>query len=135
MLIGELAASTRVSTKTLRFYEAKGLLPEPPRTPAGYREYPRQAVARVAFIKQAQAAGLTLAQIDQILAVRDGGRPPCNHVSGLVDARLEEVTERLHELERVRAELLTLRERLADLDPTDCRDADICAAISAPRPG
>ena len=129
MRIGEVAAATDVSTKTLRFYEAEGLLAEPNRTPAGYRDYPDDAVARVAFIRRAQAAGLTLVQIAQILAIRDDGQPPCAHVADLVEHRLGDITRRLDELERTRAELLALRERLAALDPVDCRDDTICAAI------
>jgi DNA-binding transcriptional MerR regulator len=76
MLIGELATATGVSTKTLRFYEADGLLFEPDRTSAGYRDCADTAIDRVVFIRQAQAAGLTLAQIRQILTIRDGGQPP-----------------------------------------------------------
>ncbi len=70
MLIGELA-TTGVSTKTLRCCEADGLLPEPERTPAGYRDYADTSIDRVGFIRQAQAAGLTFAQIREILTIRD----------------------------------------------------------------
>lgn len=129
MLIGELATTTGVSTKTLRFYESDGLLPEPDRTSAGYRDYAASAIGRVTFIRQAQAAGLMLAQIRQILDIRDGGIPPCQHVAGLVDHRLGAVTQRLRELEDTRTELLALRQRLDALDPADCADEAICAAI------
>jgi DNA-binding transcriptional MerR regulator len=129
MLIGELATATGVSTKTLRFYESERLLAEPERTPAGYRDYPERAIRRVTFIRQAQAAGLTLVQIRQILDIRDGGMPPCDHVADLVDRRLDEVTQRLRGLEDTRTELLALRERLGPLDPADCGDEVICAAI------
>jgi DNA-binding transcriptional MerR regulator len=131
MLIGELAAITGVSTKTLRFYEAEGLLAEPDRTPGGYRDYPDGAVGRVAFIRQARAAGLTLTQIAEVLAIRDNGHPPCAHVADLVEQRLDDVTRRLDELGRTRLELLALRDRLAALDPVDCHDHTICAAIPA----
>jgi DNA-binding transcriptional MerR regulator len=131
MLIGQLAAATGVTTKALRFYEADGLLPQPDRTAAGYRDYPDAAVDRVTFIRQAQAAGLTLAQIREVLAIRDGGEPPCRHVAGLVDERLEEVTRRLDELERTRTELLALRRRLDGFDPAQCEDGVICSAIPA----
>jgi DNA-binding transcriptional MerR regulator len=57
MLIGALAARAGLSAKTIRFYEQAGLLPEPPRTPAGYRDYPPAMLARLSFIGQAQAAG------------------------------------------------------------------------------
>lgn len=129
VLIGEVATVTGVSTKTLRFYEAVGLLPEPARTPAGYRDYRDDAVARVGFIRQAQASGLTLAHIGEVLAVRDDGRARCHHVAGLVEDRLAEVTARLQELEHTHGELLALRDRLGALDPADCREGDICAAV------
>ena len=134
MLIGELATATGVSTRTLRFYETDGLLPAPERTPGGYRDYTPDAVERVAFIRRAQGAGLTLAQIRGILAIRDSGVAPCHHVGDVVDQRLDEVAARLAELERTRSDLLALRARLDRIDPTDCRD-DICVAISTSPPG
>lgn len=131
MLIGELATATGVSTKTLRFYEADGLLPEPDRTASGYRDYRDDAIDRVTFIRQARAAGLTLAHIREILLIRDGGHPPCGHVAELVDHRLAEVNERLRELEHTRTELLALRTRLEGLDPAECGEGTICVAISS----
>ncbi|GGN89295.1 hypothetical protein GCM10011579_084000 [Streptomyces albiflavescens] len=59
MRTGELAAASGLTAKTIRFYEQAGLLPEPPRTSGGYRDYPPQATQRLAFIREAQAAGLT----------------------------------------------------------------------------
>ncbi|MBT2452295.1 MerR family transcriptional regulator [Streptomyces sp. ISL-43] len=61
MRIGDLAARTGLTTKTIRFYENSGLLHPPPRTRGGYRDYPEQAATRLAFIRDAQHAGLTLA--------------------------------------------------------------------------
>jgi len=63
MLIGELAAKTGMTAKALRFYEQAGVLPEPARTPAGYRDYDPAALDRLAFVRAAQAAGLTLAEV------------------------------------------------------------------------
>jgi DNA-binding transcriptional MerR regulator len=130
MLIGQLAEATGVTAKTVRFYEDRGLMPDPVRTSAGYRNYPDAAVDRVRFIRRAQAAGLTLEHIRQILTVRDGGEPPCDHVAQLVDQRLGEVERRLEELVHTRDELHALRRRLARLDPADCHDTDICAALA-----
>lgn len=129
MLIGDVAARTGVSAKTLRFYEHRGLLHEPARTAGGYRDYDERAVERVAFIRRAQEAGLTLRQIGEVLAVRDDGRPPCTHVERVVAARLADVEQRLAELERVRDELSVLRDRLADLDAADCDPDRICTAV------
>lgn len=130
MRIGELAAATGVTAKTLRFYEREGLLHEPPRTASGYRDYQAQVADRVRFVKQAQAAGLTLRQIAEILAIRDDGRPPCRHVAVLVEDRLADVDRRLVELRRTRAHLDDLRRRLEGLDPAACPPGEICAALS-----
>lgn len=132
MLIGQLAAATGVTTKTLRFYERRQLLRPPDRTSGGYRTYPETTVDRVAFIKRAQAAGLTLRQIGDILAVRDTGHAPCEHVTRHVDDRLTEIDERLRHLHATREHLADLRRRLDTLDPADCTPDGICRAIVEP---
>jgi DNA-binding transcriptional MerR regulator len=129
MRIGELAHHTGVSAKTLRFYEARRLLPDPGRTAAGQRDYPPEAVARVRFIKRAQAAGLTLAQIATVLAARDEGRAPCADVRALADDRLADVERRLDELSRVRASLRQLQARADTLDPGECDPSAVCVAV------
>lgn len=130
MLIGEVAETTGVSTKTLRYYEDEGLIHEPNRTSGGYRDYGPDIIDRVGFIRQAQAAGLTLHQIAEILQIRDGGRAPCGHVARLVDDRLADVEERLAELRATRMQLRRLHTRLAELDPADCPPDEICIAVS-----
>ena len=127
MKIGELARSTGVTVKTLRFYEGEGLLPEPDRTASGYRDYPPDATARVTFIRTAQAAGLKLRQIGEILDIREQGEPPCQHVRALVHDRLAEVDDRIVDLDRIRNELLTIVSRLEMLEPADCDQ--YCRAI------
>ena len=133
MLIGEVAEVTGVSTKALRFYEDEGLLHQPDRTSGGYRDYRPDVIDRVVFIRQAQAAGLTLSQIAEVLTVRDGGRAPCGHVARLVADRLADVEARLTELEHTRTQLRELRSRLDELDPADCPPDDICIAESTRR--
>ena len=120
MKIGELAEQTTVPTKTIRFWESEGLLPEPERTASGYRDYDDTAVGRIGFIRQAQTAGLTLAQIRQILDVADDGNPPCEHVAEAVADRLAEVDARIKELQAMRRHLRSLAERAATQDPADC---------------
>lgn len=120
MLIGELADHTGVTTKALRFYERQGLVPEPGRTEGGYRDYAPAAVDRVSFVKDAQAAGFTLAQIGEILTIRDRGEAPCGHVSTLVEKRLADVERRLVELRAVRSQLRDIAARSVELDPGDC---------------
>lgn len=130
-MIGELGAAVRLPSQTIRFYERIGLLPEPSRAPNGYRSYNESVISRVRFIRTAQAAGLTLAEIRGIIALRDEGQVPCAHVAELIDARLADVRGRISELSVLAAELDQLRDRGRRLDPADCSDADICHIFAA----
>ena len=121
MRIGEVAGRSGVPAKTIRFWEDRHLLPPPARTPAGYRDYGPEVLERIGFIRHAQAAGLTLDAIGQILGIRDGGQPPCVHVTALITKRLAEVDARLAELARARDQLVALAGRAAATDPADCR--------------
>ena len=129
MRIGELAARAGVSVKALRFYESADVLPEPARGPSGYRDYDDQALARLQFVKAAQAAGLTLAEIRQVIAVREDSGPPCRHVADLLDAHAADLDRRIIELTALRAEVRRLRDRADRLDPAACDDAAVCHVI------
>jgi DNA-binding transcriptional MerR regulator len=130
MLIGALADATGVPAKTLRYWEAEGLLRKPARTAGGYRDYPDGTIGLVAFIRHAQTAGLTLRQIRQVIAIRDDGQAPCRHAADLVRESLEDIETRLRELEQTRTALHQLRQRLDALDPDACDPAAICSAMS-----
>lgn len=129
MRIGELAARTGLTTKTLRFYESAGVLPAPQRRPSGYRAYDEGAVDRLAFVRAAQAAGLTLAEIRDVIAVRDGVGAPCHHVVALLDAHAADLDRRIAELVTLRADVERLRRRAGTLDPATCSPAAVCQVI------
>lgn len=76
MKIGELATAAGTTTKALRFYEQAGLLKAPDRTPAGYRNYSADTVARLEFIRRSQSAGLTWARSGTSSTSATPGRPP-----------------------------------------------------------
>lgn len=136
MRIGVLAARAGLTTKTVRFYEDAGLLPPPPRTPAGYRDYPAQTLTRLTFIRNAQAAGLALAEIRGVLAIRDRGQAPCQHVTSLIDQHLAQVGQRLAELTQAQNVLRDLKHRAAGTDPAACASDEVCSILTAvPRPG
>ncbi|WP_370413653.1 heavy metal-responsive transcriptional regulator [Streptomyces fradiae] len=130
MRIGDLADAGGVTAKTIRYYEQAGLMPAPPRTSGGYRDYPPEATTRLAFIRDAQHAGLTLAEIRGILALRDGGQAPCVHVTDLIDQHLEEIDRRIAELRTTRTALRTLAHRAAETDPATCAEDGICTIFS-----
>ena len=71
MQIGGVARTIGVATSAIRFYEEPGLLPEPDQTPAGDREYHPAIIDRLAFIRVGQAVGLTLAELREVLGIRD----------------------------------------------------------------
>lgn len=118
-----------LAPSAVRYYEQLGLLPAPQRTASGYRSYAEDAVERVSFIRSAQAVGLTLAEVRQVLGVRDAGEAPCRVVTELIDRRHAEVCSRIAELRVLERELTQLRERAARLEPRDCDPSGICHVI------
>ncbi|MFD5786795.1 heavy metal-responsive transcriptional regulator [Streptomyces sp. NPDC127037] len=132
MRIGDLAARGQVTAKTIRFYEQAGLLPAPPRTAGGYRNYGPEAAMRLAFIRDAQGAGLSLAEIRSVLDVRDSGEAPCGHVTTLIDRRLADIERRMAELRQTRTALRELARRAAATDPDTCQEGEICTILTRP---
>jgi DNA-binding transcriptional MerR regulator len=130
MRIGELAEQTGVTTKTIRYYEGIGLLPEPERMANGYRSYGDRAVDRLHFVKDAQSAGLSLVEINLILDLRDGGQSTCGHVISMLESHLDDIDLQLEELKRTRQRLVTLTDRARLLDPADCSDPNRCQTIA-----
>lgn len=129
MLIGELAATTGVPARTIRFYEDKGVMPEPARTPAGYRDYDATDVLRLRFVQSAQDAGLTLAEIRSILAIRGEGEAPCQHTMALLEAKRIEIAGRLEHLRALQAELERMLEAGQQIGPDACDPGAICSII------
>lgn len=105
---GEAAAALGVGVQTLHYYEREALIPEPPRSEAGYRLYSPALMERLQFIRRAQALGLSLAEIRETLQLIEVGESPCGRVQTALAAKLEEVDHRL-------TNLLAFREQLRDL--------------------
>ena len=124
--IGELAEAAGTTAKTLRFYEEQGLLPAAERTASGYRDYDPEAATRIDFIHRGQAAGLTLAQIKQILDIRDGGEIPCGHVRDLLDVRLKDIERQISDLVSLRDNVAALRDAAAEPEPETCNADEVC---------
>lgn len=129
MRIGELARRSGVAPTALRYYEQIGLLSVADRTTAGYRTYGHCAVERLAFIRSAQAVGLTLAEVREVVAIREAGEAPCRHVTELIDRRHAEVRSRIAELRRLERELAQLHSRAEHLRPRDCDPSGVCHLI------
>ena len=100
--IGELAQRAGITAKAIRFYERTGVLPVAERAASGYRLYGEDAVEMLGFVKRATGLGLTLAEIRDIIAIRQGGRPPCGHVHRLLRDKAAELDRKLKDLLDVR---------------------------------
>ena len=129
MRIGDLAERSGVTAKTVRYYEEIGLVEPPARTPSGYRDYEPAALERLAFIRAAQAIGLTLGEIRSIIALREDGQTPCGHVLELLRQRADELDRRIAELRSLRGDLLHLVARADGIDPADCAPDRVCHLI------
>ena len=131
MRIGELSERTGLSPKALRFYESRGLLPAPVRTASGYRDYPPEAAERLRFVREAQTAGLTLAEIASVLDLKNSGVGACEHTTALLRRHLDELDARIDALRTTRVHLRELAARSAGLDPSNCTDPNRCQVIEA----
>jgi MerR family transcriptional regulator, copper efflux regulator len=129
MRIGHLAEQSGLAPTALRYYERSGLLPAPHRTASGYRAYDVGVLSRLAFIRAAQAVGLSLAEIREVLAIRDGGNAPCEHVVDLIERHRADVVARISQLRRLEQDLAALAAHGAELDPADCDPSGICKVI------
>ena len=103
--IGDLASAVGVGRETIRFYERRGLIPDPPRSSSGYREYPADAVRRIRFIRRAQELGFTLAEISELLELRVTDTAACRAVERSATEKLEQVEAKIADLRRIGSSL------------------------------
>lgn len=102
MRIGELARRAGVNVQTVRYYERRGLLPDPRGNEQGYREYGEATLERLRFIRRAQDLGFTLTEIAELLALRLGRGATAGRVKARAQAKIREIEGRLRDLERIR---------------------------------
>ena len=120
-----------MNAQTLRYYERRGLLAEP-RSPSGYRDYPPSAVRMLRFVKRSQELGFTLAEVEEMLALADGGPGSCDQARTLAQSHMDELNREIADLQRMRAslgELVATCER-----PRADRSCPLLEAIDADGP-
>jgi DNA-binding transcriptional MerR regulator len=121
--VSEVAQQSGVSPDAVRYYEKEGLVPQPPRSPAGYREYDSTVPQRIRFIKGAQEMGLKLAEIGELLEIQDRGACPCGHTKTLVERRLGEIDAEMERLSELRSNLAAM----AKLECSATTDSELWA--------
>jgi DNA-binding transcriptional MerR regulator len=129
MRIGELAAATGLDPATIRFYEAEGVLPDPPRAPNGYRTYGDEHASAARFVRAAREIGLGLDDVREVMRLRAEGRAPCDHVRDLLERRIATVDRQIADLRRARAELESLHRRAAEVEDRWEEGSCVCHLI------
>ncbi len=119
MRIGEMAALAGVPTATVRYYERRGLIAQPRRTAAGYRQYGPDAARRLRFIRHAQELGFSLEEVQQMLELRAEDPAACARVEATTRERIELVRQRLAELKRLESTLQALVRSCESNSPTE----------------
>ena len=127
MRTGEVAAEAGVNVQTLRYYERRGLLPEPARRDSGYRAYGPEAVRIVRFIKRAQELGFGLREAETLLGLAAGGPESCDAARELAEEKVAELDRRIADLRAMRDSLQRLSATCAR--PRDDRDCPLLHAI------
>jgi MerR family transcriptional regulator, mercuric resistance operon regulatory protein len=104
----QVARRAGVNAQTLRYYERRGLLPNPPRTASGYRTYEPEAVRIVRFIKRAQELGFSLTEIEMLLHLANGGPESCDGARQLAQHKVAEIDTKIATLTTMHASLTRL---------------------------
>ena len=124
LTIGKLAKMSDVNVETIRYYQKKRLILEPPKPVSGFRAYPFNYVERIYFIKRAQQLGFTLKQIQELLDLGDGH---CSEVQELASEKILEIENRLKDLKSMKKSLQTMLEQCQQ----NKNDDSYCALVSA----
>jgi DNA-binding transcriptional MerR regulator len=124
---GELAAAAGVNPQTLRYYERRGLLAEPGRSPGGHRLYPQEALTVLRVIKTAQRLGFTLDDVAELvhLGAHRHGRRPDTSLQRRAAAKLTEIEAKIADLQVIAATLRAALDAGCD-DLTTCATTDCC---------
>ncbi len=108
LTIGQLARHAGVNVETLRYYERRGLIPEPPRKESGYRQYPPEDVARIRFIKRPKELGFTLKEISDLLTLRVDPETSCDDVRRRAETKIADTEEKIRALQTIKEALTKL---------------------------
>ena len=101
LTIGQFARQAQVNVETVRYYERRGLIPEPPRRDSGYRQYAWEDVVRIQFIKRAQKLGFSLKEISELFSLRVDPETTCAEVKRQAEAKIADIENKMQSLQRM----------------------------------
>ena len=116
----ELARLTGCNLETIRYYEKTGMIPDPPRTAAGYRDYDERHAARLRFILRARELGFSLREVRGLLDLVDGGTQTCAEVKERTERHLADVRAKIADLTRIEEVLTATAAQCSGEDVPDC---------------
>lgn len=131
MNIGDAAKASGVSAKMIRHYESVGLFPEALRTESGYRQYGEKELSTLRFIRHSRDLGFSIEQIRELLGLWQNRRRPSRQVKALAQAHIQELEEKLQELQAMKATLEHLVHCCHGDDRPDCPIIDTLADPAA----
>lgn len=108
LTVGQLAKQAQVNVETIRYYERRGLVPEPSRRESGYRQYSHDAVERIKIIKRAQELGFSLKEIQELLSLRVDPGTTSADIKRRAEAKLADINTKLRDLKRMKTALMKL---------------------------
>ena len=117
---GAVAKLLDCNIETIRYYEKTGLLPDPPRTDAGYRIYSAAHATRLRFILRARELGFSMEDIRGLMGLEDGAAPTCAEVKERTERHLADVRARIADLRRIEAVLAATASRCSGAKVSDC---------------
>lgn len=120
MMIGELSKLTDCNIETIRYYERIGILPKPPRTPGGHRDYDTPHHKRLNFVRRSRELGFSLDEVRQMLRLVDGGDVTCEHVHEMALEHLVDVRTKIKDLKRMEGVLKTTVAKCSRGKTPDC---------------
>jgi len=131
--ISKLAQKAGVGVETIRFYERKGLIRQPSKGRASFREYSTAEIGRIQFIKRAQEIGFTLGEIQEIFSLEQNSRVRCSELKKRVDSKLNEVEGKIKDLQQMQKSLTRLSkacdqgiDSVKECKVSDCFEKECC---------
>lgn len=115
---GALAKKSELGIETIRFYEEKGLIPKPSRSPSGYRQYPDSTVHRLRFIRHAKELGFSLKEIEGLLDLKVDPKRSCRDVKAVAEGKIQDIEKKISNLRSIRKALTRVASACRGRGPT-----------------
>jgi Hg(II)-responsive transcriptional regulator len=128
--IGQVASHSGVGVETVRFYERKGLIPQPPRPESGFRRYTKDTVSRIRFIQRSKALGFSLKEIKELLSLRVDSASSCGEVKKRAEEKIADIEKKIHTLREMKQALESLASACRGRGPTG--ECPILEALGEP---